>query len=93
MTVGSNPTGPTKFNIMDSRQQTIKYLMLEASELSKVCADGLLAVHPNKADIKIEHQVAVVLNAIKETIEQLDLQEDRMQVSIEREQVRRGKEL
>lgn len=67
--------------------------MLEASELSKVCADGLLAVNRNKADIKIEQQVAVVLNAIKEAIEQLKFQEDRMQVSIEKEEVRRGKEL
>lgn len=67
--------------------------MLEASELSKVCADGLLSVNKNKADIKIEQQVAVVLNAIKETIEQLNFQEDRMQASIEKEQTRREKEL
>jgi hypothetical protein len=78
---------------MDSRQQTIQYLMLEASELTKVCAEGLMAVHRNKADAKIELQVASVLNAIKESIQQLDFNEERMMASAEKEQLRREREL
>ncbi len=93
LTVGSNPTGPTKFNIMDSRQQTIQYLMLDASELSKVCAEALMAVHRNKADIKVEQQVGVILNAIKEATIQLNFSEDRLMVVVEKEQLRREKEL
>jgi len=78
---------------MDSRQQTIQYLMLEASELSKVCAEGLLAVNRKKADVKIEQQVAVLMNAIKEATEQLKFEEERLFVAIEKEQKKRETEL
>ena len=93
MSVGSNPTGPTNSNIMDSRQQTIQYLMLEANELTKVCAEALLAVNRNKADIKVEQQVGIILNAIKEATTQLNFSEDRLMVAVEKEELRRGKEL
>jgi hypothetical protein len=78
---------------MDSRQQTIQYLMLEASELTKVCAEALLAVNRNKADIKVEQQVGVLLNAIKEATMQLNFSEDRLMVAVEKEELRRSKEL
>jgi hypothetical protein len=78
---------------MDSRQQTLQYLMLEASELSKVCAEALMAVHKTKADAKVELQVASLLNAIKEGTEQLKFDENRMMVAVEKEQLRREKEL
>lgn len=78
---------------MDSRQQTINYLMVEASELSKLCAEALLPANKTKADAKIELQVAVVLSAIKESIEQLKFNEERMMAAAEKEQQRREKEL
>ncbi len=67
--------------------------MLEASELSKVCAEALMAVNRNKADIKVEQQVGVILNAIKEATTQLNFSEDRLMVAVEKEQLRREKEL
>lgn len=67
--------------------------MLEASELSKVCAEALMAVHKTKADAKVEFQVASLLNAIKEAIEELNLDEGRMMAAAEKEQLRREKEL
>ncbi len=78
---------------MDSRQQTIQYLMLEASELSKVCAEALMAINKNKADIKVEAQVGVLLNAVKEATIQLAFSEDRVMVAAEKEQLRREKDL
>ena len=67
--------------------------MLEASELSKVCAEALMAIHKNKADAKVEVQVACLLNAIKETTEQLKFDENRMMAAVEKEQTRREREL
>lgn len=67
--------------------------MLEANELTKVCAEALLAVNRNKADIKVEQQVGVILNAIKEATTQLNFSEDRLMVAVEKEELRRGKEL
>ena len=67
--------------------------MLEASELTKVCAEALLAVNRNKADIKVEQQVGVLLNAIKEATMQLNFSEDRLMVAVEKEELRRSKEL
>lgn len=67
--------------------------MLEAIELSKVCAEALMAIHETKADAKVELQVACLLNAIKEGTEQLKFDEDRMMVAVEKEQLRREKEL
>lgn len=67
--------------------------MLEASELTKVCADALMAVNRNKADAKVELQVATILNAIKEATEQLKFDESRMMAAVEKEQLRREKEL
>ncbi len=78
---------------MDSRQQTIQYLMLEASELSKVCAEALMAINKNKADIKVETQVGVLLNAVKEATIQLAFSEDRVMVAAEKEELRREKDL
>jgi len=78
---------------MDSRQQTLQYMMLEASELSKVCAEALMAIHKNKADAKVEIQVASLLNAIKEGTEQLKFDENRMMAAVEKEQQRREREL
>jgi len=78
---------------MDSRQQTLQYLMLEASELSKVCAEALMAIHKNKADAKVEIQVACLLNAIKEGTEQLKFDENRMMAAVEKEQLRREREI
>lgn len=78
---------------MDSRQQTLQYMMLEASELSKVCAEALMAIHKGKADAKVEIQVACLLNAIKEGTEQLKFDENRMMATVEKEQLRREKEL
>jgi hypothetical protein len=52
-----------------------------------------MAVHRNKADIKVEQQVGVILNAIKEATIQLNLSEDRLMVAVEKEQLRREKEL
>ncbi len=78
---------------MDSRQQTIQYLMLEASELSKVCAEALMAINKNKADIKVETQVGVLLNAVKEATIQLAFSEDRVMAAAEKEQLRREKDL
>ena len=67
--------------------------MLEASELSKVCAEALMAIHKNKADAKVEVQVACLLNAIKEATEQLKFDENRMMAAVEKEQQRREREL
>lgn len=67
--------------------------MLEANELTKVCAEALLAVNRNKADIKVEQQVGVILNAIKEATTQLNFSEDRLMVAVEKEELRREKEL
>lgn len=67
--------------------------MLEANELTKVCAEALLAVNRNKADIKVEQQVGIILNAIKEATTQLNFSEDRLMVAVEKEELRRGKEL
>lgn len=67
--------------------------MLEANELTKVCAEALLAVNRNKADVKVEQQVGVILNAIKEATTQLNFSEDRLMVAVEKEELRRGKEL
>lgn len=78
---------------MDSRQQTLQYLMLEASELSKVCAEALMAVQKTKADAKVELQVASTLNAVKEAVVQLKFNEERMMAAAEKEQLRREKEL
>lgn len=68
-------------------------MMLEASELSKVCAAALMAIHKGKADAKVEIQVACLLNAIKEGTEQLKFDENRMMATVEKEQLRREKEL
>lgn len=68
-------------------------MMLEASELSKVCAEALMAIHKNKADAKVEIQVACLLNAIKEATEQLKFDENRMMAAVEKEQQRREREL
>lgn len=67
--------------------------MLEASELSKVCAEALLTPHRTKADAKVELQVATLMCAIKEISEQLKFDENRMMAAMEREQLRREKEL
>lgn len=67
--------------------------MLEASELSKVCAESLMAIHKGKADARVEIQVACLLNAIKEATEQLKFDENRMMAAVEKEQMRREKEL
>ena len=68
-------------------------MMLEASELSKVCAEALMAIHKNRADAKVEIQVASLLNAIKEATEQLKFDENRMMAAVEKEQQRREREL
>lgn len=52
-----------------------------------------MAVHKTKADAKVELQVASLLNAIKEGTEQLKFDENRMMVAVEKEQIRREKEL
>lgn len=67
--------------------------MLEANELTKVCAEALLAINTNKADIRVEQQVGVILNAIKEATTELNFSEDRLMVAVEKEELRRGKEL
>lgn len=67
--------------------------MLEAAELSKVAAEALLTVNKKKADIKVEQQVAVLMNAIKEATTQLNFDEERMFVAIEKEQKRREGDL
>jgi len=67
--------------------------MLEASELSKVCAEALMAINKNKADIKVETQVGVLLNAVKEATIQLAFSEDRVMVAAEKEELRREKDL
>lgn len=67
--------------------------MLEASELSKVCAEALMAVNRSKADVKVELQVASTLNAVREAVVQLKFSEERMMVAAEKEQMRREKEL
>ena len=68
-------------------------MMLEASELSKVCAEALMAIHKNKADAKVEIQVASLLNAIKEATEQLKFDENRMMAAVSVVLSRRQKEL
>ena len=52
-----------------------------------------MAIHKNKADAKVEIQVACILNAIKEATEQLKFDENRMMAAVEKEQQRREREL
>jgi len=52
-----------------------------------------MAIHKNKADAKVEIQVASLLNAIKEATEQLKFDENRMMAAVEKEQLRREREL
>lgn len=63
--------------------------MVEAAELSKIAADGLLTVNEKKADVKIEQQVGVLMSAIKEAAAILKFDEERMLATADREQKRR----
>lgn len=80
---------------MDSRQQSIHYLMIETSELARVCANGLMAIGKKKmeADIRIEAQLAIALSSIKEATYCLNFDEERLMNACEEESQRRSSEI
>jgi hypothetical protein len=79
---------------MNSKQQSLMYLMEESNALAALC---IRQVHATKSKdqvrIALEHQIGTTLAALKETIEEFELNGERIEFTAEKEFVNRRKRL
>lgn len=68
---------------MDSKQETLVYLMEEAQALAAVCAKQL--ARPDKTHVVLEQQLGKLMSAVKETILNFEIDSDRLEYSAEQE--------
>ena len=62
---------------MEQKQETLVYLMEESQALAAVCAKQMHS--PNKTHVALEQQLGKLMAAIKETIQEFEIDGDRLE--------------
>lgn len=75
--------------MMDSKQLALVYLTDECNRMASVCTRNVHSLDKKKAQKALEHQLGIVFSALKEVVEEFDLDESSVEKSAMEEYNRR----
>lgn len=75
--------------MMDSKQLALMYLSEECNKMASICTKNVHSLDKNKAQKALEHQLGIVFSALKEVVEEFNLDESNVEKSAMEEYNRR----